>query len=52
MLELCGLGSSLLEVGFLLLIHDKRWKGSRERDTGLEDCSGLGGGGVRNIPLV
>ena len=24
----------------------------RERSTGLEDCSGLGGGVVRNIPLI
>ena len=51
-LELEGLGGTLLEVVVLLIMHRKS-RGGLRGDSGLEDCSGLGGGVVRkNIPLI
>ena len=51
-LELEGLGGTLLEVAVLLIMHRKS-RGGLRGDIGLEDCSGLGGGVVRkNIPLI
>ena len=43
-LELEGLGGTLLEVAVLLIMHRKS-RGGLRGDIGLEDCSGLGRGG-------
>lgn len=51
--ELGGLRGSLVVVDVLLLVHDKRWDGGGEEDSGLEGCVGLGEGKVRrNVPPI